>query len=440
MRFRPWQRLADAWTFALAACLALAALSALVVEPAPAYDPWSWLLWGREVADGTLNTAQGPAFKPLPVAVCAVLTVLGDDATPVAWVLLARAAAFAAIALGFLVGRRLGGTTAGVLAAVGVALCGTFGLYAASGDVTGLFLALVLGGLLAWWDGRHGPVVACAVACCLLRVEAWPFALVLAVLAWRRAPGLRPWIAASVVLVPAAWFVPEWLGSGDLLRSGDRARIPNPGQPAEADVPFLASLWDALRLPLLPLLVAAGAAAVAGRRSPAPLAVAGVAWVGLVALMAQAGFSGEARYALPGAALVAIAGAAALARLPRVLLVAGVLLVVATAVPRLVDLADVRTHQEHKWQLARDLDDAVAFLGRDTVLRCGTPYVGPFRGPLLAYQLDVAKEDVEPDATPRPPGVVFRSRLLRDSPVAPAAGGFQPLSRVGAWDLRLRCR
>ena len=66
------------------------------------------------------------------------------------------------------------------------------------------------------------------------------------VVAWRRDAGAcGRWLAALAVLVPAAWFVPEWLGSGDLLRSGARARIPNPGQPALADVPALASLWAA---------------------------------------------------------------------------------------------------------------------------------------------------------------------------------------------------
>jgi hypothetical protein len=44
---------------------------------------------------------------------------------------------------------------------------------------------------------------------------------------------------------------------------------------------------------------------------------AGFAWIGLVAVMAQAGFSGEPRYALPGAALVSIAGAAGLVTLVR---------------------------------------------------------------------------------------------------------------------------
>ena len=76
---------------ALAIAVAAGLLSLLIVAPAPSYDPWAWLLWGREVAGGGLNTVDGPAFKPLPVAVCALLAPLGTGAAPWAWVLLVRA-------------------------------------------------------------------------------------------------------------------------------------------------------------------------------------------------------------------------------------------------------------------------------------------------------------------------------------------------------------
>ena len=52
--------------------------------------------------------------------------------------------------------------------------------------------------------------------------------------------------------MPAAWVVPELLSSGELFRSADRARIPNPGQPATADVPFLATLAAAVGVLFVP--------------------------------------------------------------------------------------------------------------------------------------------------------------------------------------------
>ena len=114
------------------ALLAAAAVSPLLVRAAPGYDPWTWLLWGREVAGGSLSTVDGPAFKPLPVAVCALLAPLGS-AAPVVWVVLVRAAAGVALWLAYGLGRELGGRLAGAAAVAGVALAGGFALEASRG-------------------------------------------------------------------------------------------------------------------------------------------------------------------------------------------------------------------------------------------------------------------------------------------------------------------
>ncbi|HET9737466.1 MAG TPA: hypothetical protein VFP78_05045 [Solirubrobacteraceae bacterium] len=420
--------------------VAVAALSALVVAPAPSYDPWAWLLWGREVAHGTLSTEEGPAFKPLPVLVCAALSALGG-AAPVAWVVVARAGAVLAAVLAFRLGSRLAGTLAGIAAAAGVVLCGGFLGYSAAGAEPGWTIAFALLGLEAWRTGRPRAALACGVGCALLRVEAWPFLLAFGVLLWRRRPQDRPLLAAVAAAVPALWFVPELLASGDPLRSGARARVPNPGQPAEAAVPALASLREAAALPLWPLW---GGAALAAALVPAARALlaAGLAWIALVAVMAQAGFSGEPRYALPGAALVAVAGAAGLAaaagRRAPAAMVAAVLLVFA-AWPKLADLDDLRRDRAWAAGLSGDLERAIADVGgRSAVLACGRPYVGDLRGPLLAYQLDVEKRRVA--FVPRPPGVVFRSRLAPEEPVEPATPGvFEPRHRVGGWEVRMAC-
>jgi hypothetical protein len=445
---------------AILAILAAAAASPLLVRAAPGYDPWTWLLWGREVAGGTLSTVDGPAFKPLPVVVCALLAPLGS-AAPVVWVVLVRAAAGAALVLAYRLARDLAppprGQTpsrvGGGLAVVGVALAGGFALETARGGEAPLVIAGALGAIACWRAGRLRAALALGAACALLRVEAWPFLALAGVVAWRRDAGTRVLVAALAVVVPAAWFVPEWLGSGDVLRSGARARVPNPGQPALADVPALASLWAAAKLLLVPLWVGV-VLALREPRSRA-LALAGGAWVALVALMAQAGFSGEPRYALPGVALLAVAGAAGLARAAlagvaratpgrRVgagLAAAVAAALVAAAMPALAELRDVRDAQAHQWALARDLDAAVrAAGGRQAVLACGRPFVGPYRGPLMAYALEVTKRTVEPDAAPRSPGVVFRARLTAASAPAPEAGPpFHAAARVGEWEVLRSC-
>jgi MFS family permease len=421
----------------LVAGFAIAVLSVLVAAPAPAYDPWAWLLWGREIAHGTLSTAEGPAFKPLPVAVTTLLSVLGGLA-PEAWVVVARLGTVLAIVLAFRAGRRLAGASlvAGVAAAAGVALCGALLRHSATGAEPGWVIALALAGAEAWRAGRPRAALACGVGCALLRVEAWPFLLAFGLLVWRRRPQDRPLLAACAAAIPALWFVPEWIGSGDVLRSGARARVPNPGQPALADVPAWASLREALALPLWPLWLGAVACAV-WARAARPLLLAGLAWIALVAAMAQAGFSGEPRYALPGAALVAVAGAAGLARAPAVLAVPLAVLVAVAAVPRLAGLPDVRREQAYQRELAQDLATAIREAGgRAALLACGRPYVGALRGPLLAYHLDVEKRRV--GFEPRPPGTEFRSRRLAGSPVEPPPA-FSPLVGTALWEVRSTC-
>jgi hypothetical protein len=437
----------------LLGAVALAALSLLVVAPAPSYDPWAWLVWGRELAGGALDTREGPAFKPLPVAVCALLAPLGG-AAPVLWVGIVRAAAVLVLWLAFRLGRRLTGGSlwAGLLAAASVALCGRFLAYSAAGAEPALLLALALGGAEAWRTGHPRVALACAVGCGLVRVESWPFLLVGGVWWWRTRPADRAVIVAAAGLIPAAWFLPELAGSGDLLRSSGRARIPNPGQPALADLPAAAALAEAVRLLLWPLWIGLTALAVVAVRDVAArpallLAAAGGVWAAVVAVMAQAGFSGEARYALPGVALIAVSGAAGLvfaARRSPWPLGAAVLVAALLALPvtsRAAGVRHVRAAQAYQWQLATELDDVVrAVGGRSGVLACGRPYVGPYRGPLMAYRLGVVKAAVEPDAKPRAPAVVFRSALTRGAePVPRAPAGAEPVFRTPLWRVWRAC-
>jgi hypothetical protein len=124
-------------------------------------------------------------------------------------------------------------------------------------------------------------------------------------------------------------------------------------------------------------------------RAARPLVIAGAAWVALVALMAQAGFSGEQRYLLPGVALLSIAGAAGWWKLstyaglnfPHPSKVVTPILAIAIAVaaaPRIADLPDLRAAQLHQRALARDLDRAIARAGGPAAVRaCGTPVRRP---------------------------------------------------------------
>src|SRR3954454_12893160 len=96
------------------ACLALAALS-LLLPWRPTYDPWAWLVFGRELADPHLqfSTLAHTGWKPLPVLFTAPFGLFGS-AAPFLWLLVPRAAGLAALALAFRLGTRAGGLVAGV--------------------------------------------------------------------------------------------------------------------------------------------------------------------------------------------------------------------------------------------------------------------------------------------------------------------------------------
>ena len=79
--------------------LVIAALS-LLIPSTPSYDPWSWLVWGREVAHLDLQTTGGPTWKPLPVIFTTVFSLFGK-AAPDLWLVVARAGALMAVAMVF---------------------------------------------------------------------------------------------------------------------------------------------------------------------------------------------------------------------------------------------------------------------------------------------------------------------------------------------------
>ncbi len=436
------------------ACLALASAT-LLLPSAPGYDALAWLVWGREAATLELDTSSGPAWKPLPVLVTTALAPLGEAAAPV-WLVLARAAGLLAVVLAAVLAARLAGgplrVLAGVTAAMSLVLVEGFVRGVALGYSEGILVALVLLAVLRHLDGACGQAFALGVAAALVRPEMWPFLGVYAVWLWLREPARRPHVAAGIALLPLLWFGPELWGSGELLRSSERARVPNPGAPALADRPSLAvvEIFVATTGPLVLTAAAAGIALArrARDRVTTCLAAGGLAWLALVAGMSELGYSGEARYLVPAAALTCVVGGTGAARLVEVVrapamrraaaaaVVAALALAAGLALPRARDAAD---HLAYAAELHRDLGAAVERAGGPARLRaCGSPAAGRYRFPAVAWRVGVPISAL--GLEPRRPGVVFRSRLTRGSPPEPVVdGAFTPLASAGAWDVLGAC-
>jgi hypothetical protein len=449
-----------------AGSLAVAALS-LLLPSTLTYDPWTWMLWGREVASLSLDTSVGPAFKPLPVLVGFVLSPLGD-AAPWVWLVLARAGALLASVMAWRLASRLcgGSVLAGALALGCVLVCGGFVWNGALGNAEGLMLGLVLVAFERALDGRHRGALLLALLVALLRTEAVPFVALYAAWVWRRDAGARPWIAAGAAALPLAWLGPDLIATGDAFRSSERARIPNPGAPALADRPALDSFARALAL--APTLVWAGAAlaALGAARRELPRAAAlpaaaGIAWMALIAAMAELGYSGEERYALPGVALAAVSAGAGIgwaadrfASYRRYsngktqnALVGGaiglVLLSVAGAEQAGAfreDLRDLR----YEARVYGDLERAVERAGP----RCGPVHTAPLTRPALAWRLKAPISALSTETATK--GTAFRARPYRGAPLGPAVKqGASPLvprgpewrevARAGEWQVVTRC-
>lgn len=440
---------------------ALTSLS-LLLPSTPTYDPWAWIIWGREIVHLDLSTVDGPSWKPLPVLFTVPFALTGD-AAPALWLAVARAGGLLALALTFAVARRLAGSAAGLVAMLALLLSLDFGRTVWLGNSEGMLVAAVLGAVLLHLDGRHRPALGATVAGALLRPEVWPFAAIYGVwLLWRR-PELRRLVVLSGTAVLALWLLPELWGSGSPFRAAVRAQAPNFDSPAFAPDPVLAVLQRAEPILAEPFRLAAlaGVAAAAGawlrrRRDGVTLVLAGgaLAWLALVAWMTKRGFSGNPRYLIAPTALacvVAGVGAArtfdaatrALGRRIRGASAATAVAAAVAAAPALVERANRLGTQsaavEYQSELRAHLESAIArFGGANALTACGSLHAERFSVPLLAWITDLRLSEV--GFEPAAPAVAFRARAHPYADPEPASvAGLSFRFADGPWAVYANC-
>lgn len=456
---------------ALVACLALAGLSFLIQPFALLSDPWAWVVWGRELLHVDLDTTSGPSWKPLPVAIVALLS-LAQGAAPVLWVLVARAGALLAFVMAWRVARRLAGPVAGwiAVAAVAVSLLPSWMTIVAMGREEGLLCALVLWAVERHLERHEGQAFALAFATALLRPEAWPFFGLYGLWVFWRFPRHRPLVVALFLVLLPVWFLPDVLTAGDALQSSQKAQggisgttLGEPLRRYVELVPLALQLVAlagvviaAARVRGMGLRAALGARGrevgvargdgvppergapperglvVPGERELSVLVLfaGALAWIALVAVTSKvANYAGIARFQHPAAAVVGVlagVGAVWVAGLlagalerrrpasPAVAIAAAVVgaLLILAALPSLPTRVRRANRAVDATRARSDLDgtlgDAVSVVGgRARVLACGTPYTIPGNEPALAWFLHRHIEQVLSDK-PRVPGVVFR--------------------------------
>jgi len=455
-------RTGSGWIEALV-CVAIAALSLLWTHE-PTYDPTAWLVWGRELIHGDLVTLGGPSWKPLPVFFTTPFALFGSSAAPLLWLIVARAGGLYAVVLAYRLATRIAGPVAGVVATVALLLESVFIYHFARGNSEGLQVMLALLVVERILDGHRTQAFWLTVAGGLLRPEAWPllagYGLWLIWVEWKER-GALPWgtvtmVVGSGVALLLIWFVPEYVGSHNLLRAADRAADPVAGSPGEAAFPFLATFTNAAGALLAPVylggFVAVAAALAAGARRPGDKATLGIAALSTafmcsVALGAEVAFTGNQRYLVVAAALASVvcgvgwAELVALARrrLPRAAFVAVSCLVLVAVAPfvvagagRLRERLD-GVHRESAYY--SDLKTAIRAAGGPAAVQgCGGVYTTRFDTQAVAY--DLHRHLFQVQIFPAVPGTVIagHTTALSRDPRFPHV-----LARTSGWTVLSSC-
>lgn len=427
---------------ALGVSVVLAALSLLVLDQTT-YDPTAWLIWGRQIAHGTLTTTAGPSWKPLPVFLTTPFSLFGDQGAMSLWLVVARTGGLMSLVMAYRVAARLCGVAAGVIAVAALFAAAEYGFNWGRGNSEGILVALALVAVERHLDARHWQAFAAAVGTALIRPDVWPLLALYAVWLIRRdrAPRTIAIVAVTAVAVGALWFIPEYLGSGDFLRAAVRAREPVPGSPGASDHPFLNTFSNSAQA--LSYGVYAGAVLSLGaalrNRAVAAIAAGSTALMLAVALGASGGFTGNLRYvALPMALLCVLSGigwAWFARRVPRAVVIVAALAVIPGLVGPVQRLG-------HNWTRMREVDRLYGALpgfieragGRGAVLGCGKLYTGPFSTQALAYRLHVKQRTI--GLRPLSPGTVLdgaASRLGTGNP------DYALKLRSTEWILRSTC-
>jgi hypothetical protein len=417
----------------------------LVLPSEPQYDPWSWLVWGREVVHGSLDTVSGPSWKPLPILVTAPASLVAG-AAPAILLVIARAGALGAVLIAGRLAYRIGGRTAAAILLALLLSATWFWQYPFTAQSEGVLVLFVLGAIDRHLAARHGQAFALVLAAALLRPEPWLFAGLYALWLVADSRERAVWVLPSLMLIPALWILPELWGSGNAWRAAERAQQFDANAPARSANPALVVVRHAVQqAPKVGLLGIATAVALVmfrrfsrgALRAAVVLAAVGASWLLIIAVMTQASVSsGIDRYLVTPLALATVLGAGSLGHASQLLrrsrLSRRVQLTAAAALAGAVVAGVV--HSSVLWPATVDRVGRVAKIGADldraiinaggkmTLWRCGPLYAPYLLSPSVAWRLGRRLEDVT--ARARAPGVLFRTEVFPHGPPDPPAAAF----------------
>ncbi len=434
----------------LASALGLLVLSLLILlwaRTRPGFDPYGWLVWGRQTVAGNLDTNAAPSWKPLPYLFTAPFGLFGHYQLWL-WMVTSLAvslggAVFAARIAYWLTTRgeaeqRFAGYAAAAFAAAAYFGLSSYWHYMLSAQSDPMIVTLCLAAIDCHLRGRYRWAFVLGALAALGRPEVWLFLGLYSIWAWLRVPSMRWLIVGGVVVLLLLWFGIPALTSRSPFVAGSNAL--GSGRRLRSDRVF-GTIGRFLDLNTAVLLLTALLSVVLAfwRRDRVTLGLAaGVcAWVIVEIAFSLHGWPGLARYMFePAAVVVALAGAAVgrvLIEAPRVSRgvgwagVAVVVVIVAALVPPAVSRArserhDIRGQRARTTEINKLTSVVASFGGPARFKHCGEPLTRLEYQTVLAWTLHVNVSTV---------GYKYSQAIGRGGPVVL----FTPFSH-GGWHVQ----
>jgi hypothetical protein len=396
-----------------AALLVISTLIVLWARTRPGFDPYGWLVWGRQTVAGNLDTNAAPSWKPLPYLFTAPFGLFGHYQLWL-WMITSLAVSLAGAVFAGRIAyrltphdseRRWPAYVAAAFAALALLGLSSYWHYMLSSQSDPMIVALCLAAIDCHLCGRYRWAYTLGALAALGRPEVWLFLGLYTIWAWLRVPEMRWLIVVEIVLVVLLWFgIPAltsrtpFVAASNALGSGRRLR-------SDRVFGTIGRFLD-LNTAMIELaaLIAVAIAIVRRDRVTVALAAGICAWVLVEIAFSLHGWPGLGRYMFePAGVLVALAGAGIGAllvegrRISRAASWAGIALV-AVIVLALVPPALSRARSEHRdirdqrlrtAQIGK-LTGVISRLGGPSRLEpCGEPLTRLEYQTILAWNLHV---------------------------------------------------